>query len=64
MVLRAFSGGAEEYLHWQGIAFVGTGVIVAVQSIQAYLIDAFTLHAASGAVSATLSSAFPCLCIF
>jgi hypothetical protein len=27
--------------------------------IQAYLIDAFTLHAASGAVSATLSSAFP-----
>ncbi|KAF8498757.1 MFS polyamine transporter [Russula emetica] len=36
-----------------GIAFVGAGSIVAVQSIQAYLIDAFTLHAASALAAAT-----------
>jgi len=36
-----------------GITFVGAGVIVAVQSIQAYLIDAFTLHAASALAAAT-----------
>jgi hypothetical protein len=34
----------------QGIALVGAGVITTYQSIQAYLIDAFTLHAASGMV--------------
>ena len=38
-------------LHRQGIAFVGAGAIVAIQSIEAYLIDTFTLYAASGAVS-------------
>ena len=54
---------AEGHLHWQGIMFVGASVIVAVQSIQAYLIDAFTLHAASGTVSA-MRSVFPCLHIF
>ena len=44
--------------------FVGAGTIVVVQSIQAYLIDAFTLHAASGVISASLRSAFACLHIF
>lgn len=32
----------------QGIAFVGAGTILNFQSIQTYVIDAFTLHAASG----------------
>jgi hypothetical protein len=51
--LRAFSGSAEGHSHWQGIVFVGAGSIVVVQSVQAYLIDAFTLHAASGVISAS-----------
>jgi hypothetical protein len=37
---------------------VGAGTFATYQSIQAYLIDAFTLHAASGAVSASLLSAY------
>lgn len=32
----------------QGIAFVGAGMILNFQSIQTYVIDAFTLHSASG----------------
>ena len=40
------NGSAEGYK--QGIALVGAGTIVTFYSIQAYLIDAFTLHAASG----------------
>ncbi|KAF8479662.1 MFS polyamine transporter [Russula ochroleuca] len=47
-----------------GIVLVGAGTIVTYQSTQAYLIDAFTLHAASGAASASLSSAFICLHTF
>jgi hypothetical protein len=43
---------AEELL--QGIALVGAGTIVAFQSVQAYVIDSFTLHAASGAVQSRL----------
>jgi hypothetical protein len=35
----------------QGIALVGAGTIIAFQSIQTYVIDSFTLHAASGLVS-------------
>jgi hypothetical protein len=50
--------------HLQGIAFVGAGTMVTYFGIQAYLIDAFTLHAASGAVSTTLSSAFSMLTHF
>jgi hypothetical protein len=42
----------------QGIALVGAGVFTTIQSIQAYLIDAFTLHAASGVAFALQSSAF------
>ena len=44
--------------------FVGAGTMVTYFGIQAYLIDAFTLHAASGAVSATLSSFFSVLTHF
>ena len=32
----------------QGIACIGAGMIVSFQAIQTYVIDAFTLHAASG----------------
>lgn len=37
----------------QGIALVGAGTILNFQSIQSYVIDAFTLHAASGESSTT-----------
>ena len=33
---------------FQGIACIGAGMIVSFQAIQTYIIDAFTLHAASG----------------
>ncbi|KAA1478671.1 MFS polyamine transporter [Dentipellis sp. KUC8613] len=36
-----------------GIAFVGAGVILTFQSITTYIIDAFTLHAASALAAAT-----------
>ncbi|KLO06430.1 MFS polyamine transporter [Schizopora paradoxa] len=43
--------GAEKHVHWIvpdiGIAFIGAGMILNFQSIQTYVIDAFTLHAAS-----------------
>jgi hypothetical protein len=53
--LRALNGSAEGYL--QGIVLVGAGTIVTFYGIQAYIIDAFTLHAASGVMSASLTSA-------
>lgn len=43
---------ARADIHWIvpdiGIAFVGAGTILNFQSIQTYVIDTFTLHAASG----------------
>lgn len=43
---------ARPNVHWIapdiGIALVGAGTILNFQSIQTYVIDAFTLHAASG----------------
>lgn len=36
------------YQLFQGIALVGAGIILTFQSIQTFIIDAFTLHAASG----------------
>jgi hypothetical protein len=38
--------GSKKFL--QGIALVGAGTIITFQSIQTYVIDSFTLHAASG----------------
>ncbi|KDR79409.1 hypothetical protein GALMADRAFT_137247 [Galerina marginata CBS 339.88] len=38
---------AQNNLHWIGIALVGAGLILVFQSIQTYVVDAFTLHAAS-----------------
>ncbi|KAJ3874152.1 hypothetical protein F5051DRAFT_443597 [Lentinula edodes] len=46
---------AEERVHWVvtdlGMAFVGAGVIFTFQSMQTYIVDCFTLHAASGEFS-------------
>lgn len=46
---------ARADVHWIapdiGIALVGAGTILNFQSIQTYVIDAFTLHAASGTCS-------------
>ncbi len=43
---------ARESIHWIvpdiGLVIVGAGMILNFQSIQTYVIDAFTLHAASG----------------
>ncbi|KAF8800056.1 MFS polyamine transporter [Phlegmacium glaucopus] len=47
---------AQHHLHWIatdiGIAFIGAGMILSFQAIQTYIIDSFTLHAAS-ALAAT-----------
>lgn len=46
---------ARADVHWIapdiGIALVGAGTILNFQSIQTYIIDTFTLHAASGMLS-------------
>ncbi|KAG5652151.1 hypothetical protein H0H81_006135 [Sphagnurus paluster] len=43
--------GAEKHIHWAftdfGVACIGAGIILLFQSIQTYVVDAFTLHAAS-----------------
>lgn len=43
---------ARTSVHWIvpdiGIVIIGAGMILNLQSIQTYIIDAFTLHAASG----------------
>ncbi|KIP12227.1 hypothetical protein PHLGIDRAFT_62113 [Phlebiopsis gigantea 11061_1 CR5-6] len=48
---------ARSDIHWIvpdiGIAFVGAGTILNFQSIQTYVIDAFTLHAASALAAVT-----------
>ncbi|KAF5368992.1 hypothetical protein D9758_002844 [Tetrapyrgos nigripes] len=47
--------GAQHHVHWivvdVGIFLVGTGIILAFQCIQTYIIDVFTLYAASGVAS-------------
>ncbi|TFY63511.1 hypothetical protein EVJ58_g3220 [Rhodofomes roseus] len=48
---------AQNHTHWIapdiGIALVGAGIILNFQCIQTYIIDAFTLHAASALAAAT-----------
>ncbi|KAG5641468.1 hypothetical protein DXG03_005131, partial [Asterophora parasitica] len=43
--------GAQKHVHWIvtdiGIAFIGAGIILLFQAIQTYVVDTFTLHAAS-----------------
>ncbi|KAF8827318.1 hypothetical protein HHX47_DHR5001040 [Lentinula edodes] len=43
---------AQAHVHWfvvdMGIFFVGAGMILAFQAIQVYIVDVFTLYAASG----------------
>ncbi|KAF9458415.1 MFS polyamine transporter [Collybia nuda] len=47
---------AQEHVHWIvtdiGMAFISGGMILNFQSIQTYLVDAFTLHAASALAAA------------
>ncbi|KAJ7250067.1 MFS polyamine transporter [Mycena haematopus] len=59
---------AQEKVHWivadVGIAFVGAGIILNFQSIQIYVVDAFTLYAASalaavGCLRSIFGFAFP-----
>lgn len=49
--LLIFGWAAEEHVHWVvadlGSIFISAGIILNFQSIQIYVIDAFTLHAAS-----------------
>ena len=52
----AIPAAAAESSPPQGIAFVGAGTILNFQSIQTYVIDTFTLHAASGKHHAPQSS--------
>ena len=40
----------------QGIALVGVGITTAFQNIQTYVIDSFTMHAASGEIPVRLPS--------
>lgn len=63
--LFIFGWTAEKHVFWLvpdiGMALVGAGVILNFQAVQTYVIDAFTLHAASGiAATAFLRS----LCAF
>ncbi|KAF5313706.1 hypothetical protein D9611_010230 [Ephemerocybe angulata] len=48
---------AQHHLHWIstdiGIMFVGAGMILNFQAIQTYLVDSFTLHAASALAAAS-----------
>ncbi len=43
---------AQKGIHWVvtdiGIAFVGAGMILNFQAMQTYVVDTFTLYAASG----------------
>ena len=49
--LLLFGWAAEKHIFWLvadiGLAFIGAGMILNFQAIQMYVIDAFTLYAAS-----------------
>ena len=49
--LLIFGWAAEKHVFWLvadiGLMFIGGGVVLNFQSVQTYIIDAFTLHAAS-----------------
>lgn len=47
-MIQNFITSLSVFLAWQGIACIGAGMILSFQVIQTYVIDAFTLHAASG----------------
>lgn len=41
----------DSQIHVQGITLVGAGIVLNFQSVQVYVVDAFTLYAASGKYS-------------
>ena len=49
--LLIFGWAAEKHVHWIvtyiGLAFIAAGTVLNFQTIQTYVIDAFTLHSAS-----------------
>ncbi|KAJ4478953.1 MFS polyamine transporter [Lentinula aciculospora] len=53
---------AQAHVHWfvvdLGIFFVGAGMILAFQAIQIYIVDVFTLYAASGIASVSCLRSF------
>ncbi|KAJ4466446.1 MFS general substrate transporter [Lentinula edodes] len=53
---------AQAHVHWfvvdMGIFFVGAGMILAFQAIQVYIVDVFTLYAASGIASVSCLRSF------
>ena len=53
---RILGGGVKQCL--QGLTLVGAGVTTIFQNIQTYVIDSFTLHAASGEVPVGQSLAY------
>lgn len=64
--LFIYGWGADKQVHWIvpeiGTAFTGFGMIGIVMCVQTYLVDAFTIHAASViAASAVLRSIFGAL---
>lgn len=50
--------GGTVHRHLQGIMLVAAGVTTIFQNIQTYVIDSFTLHAASGEVTVGQSLAY------
>ena len=56
--LLLFGWAAEKQVHWIvtdiGLAFIGAGTVLNFQTIQTYVIDAFTLHSASALAAVTL----------
>ncbi|KKK16531.1 hypothetical protein ARAM_003065 [Aspergillus rambellii] len=56
--LFIYGWGAEKHAHWMvlevGTAIIGTGMIIIMMSVQTYLVDAFTVHAASALAANTV----------
>ncbi|PMD29208.1 MFS multidrug transporter [Hyaloscypha variabilis F] len=53
-----YGWSAEAHTHWIvpiiGTAFVGIGLIATIMPVQTYIVDAFTVHAASGIAAAAV----------
>ena len=56
--LLIFGWSADKHVHWVvadiGLALIAAGIILNFQSIQTYVIDAFTLHAASALAAVSI----------
>ena len=56
--LLLFGWAAEKHVHWVvadlGLAFIGAGTVLNFQTIQTYVIDAFTVHSASAVAAVSV----------